>query len=71
MAPSSTQVAWRGRIERVLRLAEPALDLVLLGGDRLSRAVDRQPDVYVPARRIERPGGRAAPAADRDAEPDA
>jgi hypothetical protein len=43
-APSPTQLAWRGRIEAVLRVAGPALDLVLLAGDRISRLVDRDPD---------------------------
>ena len=38
---SPTQLAWRGRIEAVLRLAAPALDLLLAAGDRLSRVVDR------------------------------
>jgi hypothetical protein len=40
-APSTTQLAWRGRIEAALRVVGPALDLVLLAGDRVSRAVDR------------------------------
>lgn len=38
---SPTQLAWRDRIEAVLRLAAPALDLVLAAGDRLSRIVER------------------------------
>lgn len=37
------------RLERVLRVAGPALDLVLLAGDRLSRAVDRSDDEPLPA----------------------
>lgn len=53
MAPTPTQLAWRGRIEAGLRIAEPALNLVLAVGDRVSRWVDRdQPDSYVPARRL-------------------
>lgn len=40
--PSPTQLAWRGRIEAVLRLAAPALDVVLAAGDRLSRVVERE-----------------------------
>ncbi|WP_205695760.1 hypothetical protein [Conexibacter sp. SYSU D00693] len=36
-----SQLAWRRRIEAGLRLAAPALDLVLAAGDRLSRTVDR------------------------------
>ena len=34
MPPTPTQLAWRGRIEAVLRIAAPALDLVLAAGDR-------------------------------------
>jgi len=37
------------RLERVLSVAGPALDLVLLAGDRLSRAVDRSDDEPLPA----------------------
>jgi hypothetical protein len=40
-APSPTQLVWRGRIEAALRVAGPALDLLLLAGDRVSRVVDR------------------------------
>lgn len=39
--PTPTQLVWRGRIEAVLRIAAPALDLVLAAGDRLSRLVER------------------------------
>jgi hypothetical protein len=42
MPPTPTQLAWRGRIEAVLRIAAPALDLVLAAGDRLSRVVERE-----------------------------
>jgi hypothetical protein len=46
---SPTQLAWRGRIEAGLRLAAPFLDLVLVAGDRLSRAVDRDdPEPLLP-----------------------
>jgi hypothetical protein len=38
--PSPTQLAWRRRIEADLRVAAPALDLLLAAGDRVSRAVD-------------------------------
>ncbi|HSD81425.1 MAG TPA: hypothetical protein VLB47_12205 [Solirubrobacteraceae bacterium] len=47
-APSPTQLAWRGRIEAVLRVVGPALDLVLLAGDRVSRLVDRDGDDQPP-----------------------
>jgi len=51
--PSPTQLAWRGRIEAALRVAAPALDLLLAAGDRLSRAVDREAlDSPAPARRV-------------------
>ncbi|UGS34169.1 hypothetical protein [Capillimicrobium parvum] len=54
--PSPCQLAARGRLERVLRVVGPALDLVLLAGDRLSRAVDRSDDEPLPA--IRYPGAR-------------
>jgi hypothetical protein len=48
--PTPTQLAWRGRIEAVLRIAGPALDLLLLAGDRLSRTAARE-QLVPPARR--------------------
>jgi hypothetical protein len=49
--PTPTQLAWRGRIEAGLRIAAPFLDLLLIVGDRLSRAVDRDElDAPPPAR---------------------
>jgi hypothetical protein len=42
--PSPTQLAWRRRIESVLRVAAPGLDLLLAAGDRFSRAVARDED---------------------------
>jgi hypothetical protein len=42
--PSPTQLQWRRRIEAALRVAAPALDLLLAAGDRVSRAVDRGDD---------------------------
>ena len=59
--PTPRQLAARERIEQLLRLAAPALDLVLLVGDRVSRAVDRSDDDPVPAIRYPshtRPLGR-------------
>ena len=48
---SSSQLVWRGRIEAGLRVAAPVLDLVLAGGDRLSRVVDREePELIMPGR---------------------
>jgi hypothetical protein len=49
--PSTTQLVWRGRIESVLRIAAPVLDLVLVAGDRVSRLVDREPPAPSPAAR--------------------
>jgi hypothetical protein len=45
-----TQRAWRHRIEAVLHLAAPVLDLYLAAGDRLSRAVERDDLDWVPPR---------------------
>lgn len=42
MPPTPTQLVWRGRIETVLRIAAPGLDLMLAAGDRLSRAIERE-----------------------------
>jgi hypothetical protein len=39
--PSPTQLVWRGRIEGVLRVVAPGLDLLLAAGDPLARAVER------------------------------
>jgi hypothetical protein len=51
--PTSTQLAWRGRIEAVLHVAAPFLDLVLAAGDRVSRLVDRDAlDAPPPARAV-------------------
>jgi hypothetical protein len=53
--PTPTQLAWRGRIESVLRLAAPALDLMLAAGDRVSRVVDRDAPDWTPPRPVEEP----------------
>jgi hypothetical protein len=52
MPPTPTQLAWRGRIEAVLRIAAPALDLLLAAGDRVSRIVERD--------ELDAPAGRAS-----------
>lgn len=60
---SPTQIAWRGRIEAVLRLAAPALDLLLAAGDRLSRVADREElDPAVTASHVREPRRRAVAA---------
>lgn len=47
-SPTPEQVRRRERIESLLRLAEPGLNLVLAAGDRLSRLVDRShPEPYL------------------------
>jgi hypothetical protein len=55
---TATQQAWRGRIEAGIRLAQPFLDMLLVAGDRVSRAVDRdeldQAGPLRPVRRAER-----------------
>ncbi|HEU4655964.1 MAG TPA: hypothetical protein VFR97_00480 [Capillimicrobium sp.] len=47
--PSPRQIAARERVEQLLRVVAPVLDLVLLVGDRVSRAVDRSDDEPLPA----------------------
>ena len=37
---TAAQLAWRGRIERLIALAAPGLDLVLAAGERVSRIVE-------------------------------
>ncbi len=49
--PTPTQLRWRRRIEAGLRLAAPALDLLLFAGDRLSRVVERDDLDWVPPRK--------------------
>jgi hypothetical protein len=48
---SPAQRRWRSRIETVLRISAPALDLRSSAGDRLSRAVERDDLDWVPPRR--------------------
>jgi hypothetical protein len=51
MAPlTHSQRVWRGRIESVLALAAPILDLYLAAGDRLARTVERDDLDWVPPR---------------------
>lgn len=40
----------RARVERLIRLASPALDLLLAVGDRVSRMVEREDPEYYPPR---------------------
>jgi hypothetical protein len=48
--PTAEQLRRRERIESVIRLAAPALDLVLAVGDRVSRLVQREDTEYYPPR---------------------
>jgi hypothetical protein len=50
--PSLTpsQLRTRRRVESVIRLMAPALDLVLAVGDRVSRIVERDDPEYYPPR---------------------
>jgi hypothetical protein len=51
MAPMTPdQVRTRRRVEGVIRLMAPALDLVLAVGDRVSRIVEREDVEYYPPR---------------------
>ena len=57
---SASQLAHRRRIEALIKLAAPALDLVLYAGDRVSRVVGRS---ELPPDPVRRPG---LPPAKRD-----
>ena len=50
--PSPNQLVWRGRIEAVIRLAEPMLNLVLKAGDRVSRLVEPEDLDWTPPRAV-------------------
>jgi hypothetical protein len=59
--PTPDQLRRRERVESVIRLAAPALDLVLAVGERISRAVERDDDEYYPTRPAADADGAAAP----------
>lgn len=44
------QVRTRRRVESLIRVMAPALDLVLAAGDRISRIVEREDVEYYPPR---------------------
>jgi hypothetical protein len=51
MAPlTPDQLRTRRRVESLIRLMAPALDLVLAAGDRISRVVERDDVEYYPPR---------------------
>jgi len=53
--PTPTQLAWRGRIETMIRLFRPGLDLVLAVGDRVSKTVERDDLDWTPPRAVSSP----------------
>jgi hypothetical protein len=55
------QLALRGRVETLIGLAAPVLDLVLFAGDRVARVAGRNEIDPEPPRRIEVPGARRTP----------
>jgi hypothetical protein len=57
--PTPTQLAWRGRIEALIKLARPALDLVLATGDRVSRTVEREDLDWTPPRAVSKSAPQA------------
>jgi len=58
---TSAQLAWRGRVETAIRLAAPALDLLLYAGERVSRVAGRNElDPEPPRRALGPPGGRTS-----------
>jgi hypothetical protein len=52
---TATQLAQRRRIEALIRLAAPALDLVLYVGDKVSKVAGRNELAPEPARRAIEP----------------
>jgi hypothetical protein len=48
--PTPGQLRTRRRVESLIRLAAPALDLLLAAGDRVSRIVEREDAEYYPPR---------------------
>jgi hypothetical protein len=57
------QVRTRRRVESVIRVIAPALDLVLAAGDRISRVVEREDVEYYPPRVTGGPKHPARPGA--------
>jgi hypothetical protein len=53
--PTPTQLAWRGRIEALIRLAQPGLDLLLATGERISRVVEPEDLDWTPPRSVTAP----------------
>jgi hypothetical protein len=55
------QLRTRRRVETLIRLMAPALDLVLAVGDRVSRIVERDDPEYYPPRVSQTPEGDPPP----------
>jgi hypothetical protein len=55
------QLRTRRRVESVIRLMAPALDVVLAVGDRVSRIVERDDPEYYPPRVASAPKGDPPP----------
>jgi hypothetical protein len=53
------QLRTRERVEGLIQLMAPALDLVLAAGDRLSRLVEREDNEYYPPRSTPTPDEEA------------
>lgn len=69
MAPlTPDQLRWRERIEGVIRLASPALNLVLAVGERISKIAEPEDHEYYPPRQGGDPGRDGQPGRGR-AEP--
>ena len=47
---SPQQIVWRDRVEGLIGLAAPALDLLLAVGDRVSRIAEPEDHEYYPVR---------------------
>jgi hypothetical protein len=52
---SPAQEKTRERVESLIGLAAPALDLILAAGDRISRAIEPEDHDYYPVRPLEAP----------------
>ena len=62
MAPlTPSQLRTRRRVESVIRLMAPALDVVLAVGDRVSRIVERDDPEYYPPRVARGPDDTSLP----------
>jgi hypothetical protein len=62
MSPTTAgQLRTRRRVETVIRLIAPALDVVLAVGDRVSRVVERDDPEYYPPRVAQAPDTERPP----------